>query len=80
MTVHRENDPVRLREPFAADVVGEGRSVVIPAGAVGAVVLVHGNPSQPMAYEVEFYIQDQGCYALAVMEAGCPACAPLPGI
>lgn len=70
MMVHHENDVICLREPVSADVIGEGRSLVIPAGAIGAIVLVHGNPTQPLAYEVEFYIQDQDCYALATIEAG----------
>ena len=70
MTIHHENDVIRLREPVNADVIGEERSLVISAGTAGAIVLVHGDPMEPLAYEVEFYIQDQDCYALATIEAG----------
>lgn len=69
MKVFHDNDVVRLRESVTADVIGEGRAVTIPAGATGAVVLVHGDPMTPAAYEIEFYVQEQNCYALAAIEA-----------
>ncbi len=69
MTVHHENDVIHLRKSVSADVIGEKRSLVIPSGTAGAIVLVHGDPLQPLAYEVEFYISDQDCYALATIEA-----------
>jgi hypothetical protein len=69
MTVHNENDVIHLREPVNADVIGEKRSLLIPSGTAGAIVLVHGDSLQPLAYEVEFYISDQDCYALATIEA-----------
>jgi hypothetical protein len=68
MTVHHESDVIYLHESVNADVIGEGRSLIIPAGTAGAIVLVHGNP-EPLAYEVEFYIQAQDCYALATIAA-----------
>ncbi len=70
MTTHYENDLIQLLEPVTADVVGEGRTLAIAAGTTGAVVLVHGDPKQPSAYEIEFYIQEQDCYALATIDAG----------
>jgi hypothetical protein len=69
MIIHHENDAVRLQEPVKADVIGESRSINIDAGAVGTIVHVHGEPIEPLAYEVEFYIQDQVCYALATIDA-----------
>lgn len=69
MTIYHENDVVHLHEPVSADVIGEKRSLVIPSGTAGIVVLVHGGEQQPLAYEVEFYISDQDCYALATIEA-----------
>ena len=69
MKIHHENDVIHLRESDTADVVGEGRALTIPTGATGAVVFVHGDPMKPAAYETEFYIQDQNCYALATIEA-----------
>lgn len=69
MTVYRENDVVQLPGAINATVIGERRSIVIPANTVGTVVLVHGDPMQPAAYEVEFYIKHQDCYALATIEA-----------
>ena len=70
MTTYQENDLIHLREPVSADVIGERRSLVIPSGTSGSIVLVHGDPTQPLAYEVEFYVPDQDCYALATIEAG----------
>jgi len=69
MKIHHENDVIHLRESVTADVVGEGRALTMPVGATGAVVLVHGDPMKPAAYEIEFYIQDQNCYALTTIEA-----------
>lgn len=69
MKIHHENDVIRLCESVTADVIGEGVALTMPVGATGAVVLVHGDPMKPAAYEVEFFIQDQNCYALATIEA-----------
>ena len=69
MKIHHENDVIRLRESVIADVIGEGRALTIPAGTAGAVVLVHGNPMDPAAYEIEFNIQEENCFALATIEA-----------
>lgn len=69
MKIYCENDVIRLQELVLADVVGEGRALTMPVGAIGTVVLVHGDPMKPAAYEVEFYIQVQNCYALATIEA-----------
>lgn len=69
MIAHHENDVVHLQEAIRADVIGEYRSINIDAGTIGTIVLVHGEPMVPLAYEVEFYIQDQACYALATIDA-----------
>ncbi|MCZ2498760.1 DUF4926 domain-containing protein [Xylophilus sp. Kf1] len=69
MKINHENDVIRLRESVMADVIGEGRALTIPAGTKGAVVLVHGDPENPAAYEIEFYMKEQNCYALATIEA-----------
>lgn len=69
MTIHYENDAVHLREAVKADVIGEKRLINVEAGAIGTAVLVHGEPMKPLAYEVEFYIQDQDCYVLATIDA-----------
>jgi hypothetical protein len=37
--------------------IGEDRTVVIPAGSEGTVVFVAGPPNQPEGYEVEFGIE-----------------------
>lgn len=66
---HHENDVMHLRKSVNADVIGERRSVVIPIGATGTIVFVHGDPLTPLAYEIEFYIQDQNCYALVTIGA-----------
>ncbi len=69
MKTHHENEVILLRESVIADVIGEDRALTIPAGTAGAVVLVHGDPTNPAAYEIEFHIQEQNCYALATIEA-----------
>lgn len=69
MKIHHENDVIILRESVTADVIGEGQTLTIPAGTLGAIVLVHGDPMNPEAYEVEFHIQERNCYALATIEA-----------
>ena len=69
MKVFHDNDVICLRESVTGDVIGEGRALTIPAGAKGAVVLVHGDPMNPAAYEIEFYVQEQNYYALATIEA-----------
>ena len=69
MKKYNENDVIRIRELVIADVIGEGRALTIPAGTTGTVVLVHGSPMSPAAYEIEFYIQEQNCYALATIVA-----------
>jgi hypothetical protein len=57
MTVAREIDIVRVHEPVEGYVIGERRTVIIPAGSEGTVVYVAGPPNQPEAYEVEFGIE-----------------------
>lgn len=46
-----ENDPLRLRTPLVAVTERKGRTVELPAGTVGTVLLDHRR-----AYEVEFVL------------------------
>lgn len=69
MKIFGENDIVCLREVVEAEVIGEGRTLFAPEGSIGTVVLVYGNPEKPLAYEVEFFIPEQECYALATVDA-----------
>ena len=69
MSTFKEIDVIKLRRAVEADVIGEGRRSVIPAGAAGTVVLVHGPAANPTAYEIEFYIADSDSFALATVEA-----------
>ncbi|WP_075259292.1 DUF4926 domain-containing protein [Herbaspirillum camelliae] len=68
MKIYRENEVIFLRHSILAEVVGEARSVVVHAGACGTIVLVHDSPGAPLAYEVEFQMKEQDCYALATIE------------
>lgn len=68
MKTDHENDVIRLRESVVADVIGDGRALTVAAATPGVVVLVHGDPVNPVAYEIEFHIQEQNCYALATVE------------
>ena len=63
-----ENDIVRLREPLEAQVIGERRSLVAPKDAIGTVVLVHGDLTKPLAYEVEIFIPAHDCYVLVTVD------------
>lgn len=65
----KESDTFELSKPAEAEVVGEARTVVLPAGTVVTVVLVFGEPSSPVAYEVEAFLQDDDVYVLATIEA-----------
>lgn len=67
MTNFKESDSVRLRASAEGDVIGQQRSVLLPAGALAAVVLVHGDPQSPEAYELESYVSEQDCYVLATV-------------
>jgi hypothetical protein len=69
MTIFLENDVISLLDSVSAEVIGEDRSLVVPAGAIGSIVNVHKDASlRLLACEVEFYIEDQNCYALATVE------------
>jgi hypothetical protein len=61
-----EDDVVRINRRVTAEVIGERRTVSIPGETEGVVVLVYG---ELQAYEVEFYVVDQNCYALATLAA-----------
>lgn len=50
-------------------VIGESRELLLPVGAIATVVLVHGDPGRPEAYELEAYIENQDCYVLATIDA-----------
>jgi hypothetical protein len=69
MEIFKEYDSVRLLVDVDADVIGESRKLLLHAGALATVVLVHGDASVPDAYELESYISEQDCYTLATVEA-----------
>jgi hypothetical protein len=69
MRILKENDSFTLTKPIEGDVIGECRKVVLPTGGIATVVLVHGDPNQPTAYEIEAYVLEQDCYVLATVEA-----------
>jgi hypothetical protein len=65
----KENDVFSLSKPVEATVIGEHGVVVLPVGTIASVVLVFGDPSAPVAYEVEASLEDSGRYALGTLEA-----------
>jgi hypothetical protein len=69
MKILKENDSLSLLKPVSGEVIGEHRKIVLPIGTIATVVLVYGDPNQPMAYEIEAHISEQDCYALATVEA-----------
>ena len=69
MNIYRENDSISITKPISGEVIGEHREFVLPIGTVATVVLVHGDPDQPKAYEIEAHVPEQDCYVLATVEA-----------
>lgn len=69
MKIYKENDIVILTKKVGGDVIGERRQMILPVGTVATIVLVHGDPEHPKAYEIEAHIRDQDCYVLATVEA-----------
>jgi hypothetical protein len=67
--IFKENDSVSLTKPVNGQVIGERRDIILPIGTIATVVLVHGDPKQPLAYEIEAYVPEQDCYVLATVEA-----------
>ncbi|MCA7985542.1 MULTISPECIES: hypothetical protein [Burkholderia] len=65
----KENDTFALSKSLEATVIGEHRTVVLPAGTLVTVVLVFGDPAAPVAYEVEAFLAADDAYALATVEA-----------
>ena len=59
-----EVDVVKLLVPVAAQVVGDGRNEIVPAGTLGTVVI-----ACPDAYEVEFRLPATEDWALATVPA-----------
>ncbi|KAB0488717.1 hypothetical protein BVK86_02305 [Pseudomonas reinekei] len=70
MNIFRENDVIRLREEVEASII-TGDEIFVPKGTIGTIVLVHGNPDQPSAYEIEFFIPGQNDFALATVDVTC---------
>lgn len=68
-TLH-ENDLVALSKAANAEVIGQSRKVMLPAGTVATVVAVYGDPDHPSAYEVEAYLEVEDRYALATIDVG----------
>ncbi len=70
MKILKENDCFSLTKPISGEAIGERREIVLPIGTIVTVVLVHGDPTQPIAYEIEAYVSEQDCYVLATIEVG----------
>src|SRR4051812_46375966 len=62
-----EHDVVRVNEPVEGYVIGEQRTIIIPAGSEGTVVDIGGPSDRPEAYEVEFNIEPFPSSALATV-------------
>lgn len=69
MKIFRENDYFVLRQPLEGTVIGESHKFTLPVGTTVTVVLVHGSPICPIAYELEAYIKEKDWYVLATIEA-----------
>lgn len=68
MNLFKENDCVAITRPVLAEVIGEGRKVVLPAGTVATIVFVYEKDCQHAAYEIEAYLGDQDVFTLATVK------------
>ena len=68
MTMCRENEVVVLRDTVSARIVSGGE-IEVAEGATGTIVTIYGNPKNPLACEVEFFLADLGKFALATVDA-----------
>lgn len=68
MKILKENDCFALGKAVRGLVIGERQEITLPIGTVVTVVLVHGDPDQPKAYEIEAYVHEQDFYVLATVE------------
>ena len=64
MKIFKDLDPVRIRRAVEA-FDAEGRTLLVPAGSRGTVVLVNGPPASPQSYDIDFYLEDEGSDVLA---------------
>lgn len=69
MRVLKENDVFALSKPVEATTIGETDTVELPVGQIVSVVLVFGDPSTPVAYEVEAFLESRERYVLATVAA-----------
>jgi hypothetical protein len=69
MTVFKELDLVKTTEAVDVWVADDSSRSQVPAGMVGAVVMVYGAPNAPVAYELEFHLAGRSSFALATVEA-----------
>ena len=70
MHVFKDNDVVRILQVAKGDAVeATGEYVPVPAGSMGTIVDVAGDPNQPSDYVVEFFLEGSGEYVLAVVDA-----------
>ena len=51
MNILKDNGRIILAKPTKEIVIGECREMILPSGTAATVVLVHGDISQPKAYE-----------------------------
>ncbi|MDR3086583.1 MAG: hypothetical protein LBU45_01305 [Azoarcus sp.] len=68
MKIFSENDVICLQGVTEVHVIGKECTFIVPKGSTGTVVLVHEYPNEPLAYEVEFFIPEQNCHALATVD------------
>jgi hypothetical protein len=66
--MYKDGDKIVLTKSISADVIGEQRKLDLPAGTIASVVVVYGDPNQPVAYEVEAYVEEHDCYVLATVD------------
>lgn len=70
MNSFKEIDAVRIKRPIEAWVFGDpNRYIFFPEGSEGTVVFVYGDEANPIAYEVEFSINEPLGTALATLKA-----------
>jgi hypothetical protein len=64
----REHESVTLAAPVEVLNIFTLEKIIMEKGETGTVVLVHGDPESPLAYEIEFYDPDRNIGAVATVK------------
>ena len=67
--IFRELDYVYIIDSVPGLLTKDFTKFIVPSGTEGTIVLVYGKEENPEAYEIEFFIEEHNCTALATVPA-----------